>query len=235
MLLSGGMFVRKVQRVEIVPVFLNLRTFGNFETQVGEYRRHLLNNLAHRMNCTGSAGSSRERDVQALLLQALLKCQIRQFGFPCCNGGGYFVLGCVERRGNFPAFLWREFSKFAEALANFAGFLAECGQARRLKRGFGPRIGNSVEEPCFDFVQRFHPGQLLHRCLRDHQGNAGLNFPQFRPIGAGAALKRALCSVKRCLDLLNHGTECLGIIDRDLSQHLSIKIDFREVHSVDEP
>ena len=70
------MVLRHVERGEIIPLGLDLRTFGDREAQVGEDFRELVHHLADRMNRAADDVRRGQREVDALRRQLALQLGI---------------------------------------------------------------------------------------------------------------------------------------------------------------
>ncbi len=82
--LTGRMVRRDVQRVEIIPVILDLRTLGHLEPHIGENGGYFLGHLGHRMNGALGTGARWQGHIQPFAAQAFIQCSI---GKACLFGG----------------------------------------------------------------------------------------------------------------------------------------------------
>ena len=57
---------RHIQRIEIMELVFNIRSFGNFKTHFAENRRNFFINFADRMNAPLLFGTNRQRYVNSL-------------------------------------------------------------------------------------------------------------------------------------------------------------------------
>ena len=64
--LTGRMVGRHIQRIEIMELVFNIRSFGNFKTHFAENRRNFFINFADRMNAPLLFGTNRQRYVNSL-------------------------------------------------------------------------------------------------------------------------------------------------------------------------
>ncbi len=69
-----GVVAGDVQRVEIVPVTVDLRTFGNRKAHIGKNRRDLFGDLADRVDRALSAAPTGQCDVKPFAAQPFIKC-----------------------------------------------------------------------------------------------------------------------------------------------------------------
>ncbi len=73
---------RDVERAEIVPVALDVRSFGDGEAHGAEDRRDLLHRAADRMDQAGGARARRQRGIEPLGGEAGVECGRFQRGAP---------------------------------------------------------------------------------------------------------------------------------------------------------
>ena len=137
----------KVQLGEIVIVGLDVGTFGDGKSHVGEDRVDLFEDLAERMNpaLLGGCLAQRQRDVDGL------------GGKPCVEGGGFqhvaargqrlrdLVLGQIDRRALGLAFVRRHFAERRQQRRDRA-LLAERCDAHGFQCGLVARGGDLAED-----------------------------------------------------------------------------------------
>ena len=100
--LPGGVFGRNVERREVVKVVLDVRTFGDGETHVGENRNDLVDDLRHRVYAALRLGAGRQRDVNTLRFQLFRQGGVLKRVAARLDGRCDLVLERVERRAARP-------------------------------------------------------------------------------------------------------------------------------------
>ena len=91
------MLGRNVQRGEIVPVVLDVRTFGDGEAHLAEDRGQLVDRLADRVDAAVGQRSRRQRDVDPLARESRVEFGFREHGAAGGEQAGDLVLGNIER------------------------------------------------------------------------------------------------------------------------------------------
>ncbi len=150
-LLARGVVRGDVQRVEVVPIVLDLRALGDGEAHVGEDRGDLLGDLADRVDGPRRAGPRGQGHVEPFGLEALVEGGVAQRLFLCGEGGVDLVLQRVELRTHDLAFLGRHLAELAHFQRHFA-LLADGGDADLFERGFIRRSRDRVQVLQSDLV-----------------------------------------------------------------------------------
>ena len=102
MLLPRRMIGRDVQRREIMKIILNMRTFGDTETQCPENRDDLVDGLADRVNPPRRGPRDRQRHVNPFLRQATVEFSIAQMLRSRFKRGLNLVPNGIDRRPGGP-------------------------------------------------------------------------------------------------------------------------------------
>ena len=126
----------KIQLGEIVVVGLDVRTFGDRETHVGEDRVDLFEHLAQRMNaaCFGRRLAQRQRDVDRSRGQPRIERRRLQDVAARGQRLGDLVLGEIDRRTLRLALVRRHLAERRQQCGDRA-FLAERADTHRFERG----------------------------------------------------------------------------------------------------
>ncbi len=143
-LTAGGVLGRDVERVEIVPVALDLRAFGDREAHIGEDSGDLLGDLAHGVDRTLRHRAGGQRDVEGLGGEAGLEGGVGEPGAGLGEGGVQVVLQGVERRAGGLALLRGHPAELAHHQRDLA-LLAERGKPHLLDGGLVARRGDGCE------------------------------------------------------------------------------------------
>lgn len=133
-----------VQRVEIIPIRVDLRPFGDGKAHLGQDRGHLFRHLTDRVNGALTHATRRQRHVQPFRPQAFVQRGIAQRGLLGGKGRVDLVLQRIQRRPGDLPLLGRHLAKLAHFQRHFA-FFAHGRQADLLQRGFVAGIGNQVQ------------------------------------------------------------------------------------------
>src|SRR4051812_21145434 len=96
-----------VQRGEVVPVGLDLRTVGDFEADRAPDLLDALPGANHRVDAAAAAAAPGQRDVERLLGEPRVQLRIRKLAAARLERAFYSALGLVESRPEIPALLRR--------------------------------------------------------------------------------------------------------------------------------
>ncbi len=157
MLLPGGVFRRDVQRVEVVPVGLDLRTFGHRESHIGEDRGDFLRDLRHRMDSPLPPGPPRQRHVEPLGLQPLVQCRIAEGRLLRAQRGVDLILQPVERSPRRLPHRRLHLPQLAHLQRNLA-LLAKGRHAQLFQRGLVGRGADAGQVARLEGIQSVHRG-----------------------------------------------------------------------------
>ncbi len=149
-----------VQRVEIVPVGLDVRAFGDGKAHLGEDRRQLVRDLADRMDRALRRRAGRERDVQPLGAQPLVERRVGQRRLARRDGGVDLVLQRVEGGAGGLALVGRHAAELAHHQRDLA-LLAQRRDAHRLDRRLVGGVGDLPKVPLPDRLRIVHPSSRL--------------------------------------------------------------------------
>ena len=146
--LAGRMALGEIQFGEVVVVGLDIGTFGDGESHVGEDRGEFVHHLAERMNAAllGGGLAQRQRDVDGLGGQP----RVERCGFQDVAARGQRlgdgILGEIDRRTLGLAFVRRHLAERREQRGDRA-LLAERCDAHRFDGGFvagGGDVGENL-------------------------------------------------------------------------------------------
>ena len=157
---AGRVLGGNVQRVEIVPVAVNLRPLGHREPHIGEDRGQFVRDLADRVNGPLRRRAGGQRHIQPFGFQPLFQCCIGQRGLASADRRVDLVFQRVEGRARLLAFFRRHLAKLAHHQGDFA-LLAESRHAHGLDRGLIRRRRHLFEIFRPDGPEILH-GALLH-------------------------------------------------------------------------
>ena len=179
LLVARGVVGGRVQRVEAMPLGLDVRPVGERETHPAENCRRAIQKLRNRMQ--RSFSSKRSRSARQRHIHAGERSLVRireQRGFACIERGGDDVAHIIEQFADARFVL---FGKILHPLAERreSALLAEKFHTREIERGF---IGGGCN--CGDgFV-----AELVKLCV--HVKKRALSLPQ----GTGKGTKSFCCS-----------------------------------------
>ena len=146
-----------VERVEIVPVALDLRPLGHGKPHIGEDRGHLFRHLRHGVDRAARPVARRQRHIEPFRGQPRIESGVFQRHLLCRQRRIDLVLQRVQfRPGDLP-FLGRHAPKLTHLEADFA-LLSHGLQPQRLERRFIRGIGNGGQ---VFFAQIVHRDTLL--------------------------------------------------------------------------
>ena len=143
-LLARGVLGRDVQGVKVVPIALDLGTFGHGKAHVGENRGDLFGHLADGVDRALTARTHRQRNVQPFAAQAFLKRGIGQSGLFTGKRAVDLVLERVEGGTCHLTFLRGHLAQLAHLQADLALF-ADGLQAQLFQRAFVGGVGDGVD------------------------------------------------------------------------------------------
>ena len=130
-----GVVAGDVQRVEVIPIGVDARTFGDRKPQLGEDRGHFLGHLADGVDRALTRRARGQCHVQPFAAQTFIKGRIPKCCFLRGNGGVDLVLERVQRGADCLAFFGRHTAQLAHLQGDFALF-THGGQTDVLQRGF---------------------------------------------------------------------------------------------------
>ena len=153
-LLPGRMVRRDVEGVEVVEVVLDLRALGHGEAHVGEDRRDLFRDLAHRVDRAQPPAAGGQRHVEPFAAQPLLERGIGERGLLRGQRRVDLVLQRVELWAHDLPLFRRHLAQLAHLERHFA-LLAHRLQADVLERGLVGGPGHQIQ---IFLPQIVHPG-----------------------------------------------------------------------------
>ena len=118
--LPGGMLRRDVERLEIVPVVLDVRALGDGKAHVGEDRDDLLGGLADRMDAALGARAGRQGDVDPLGVQPRVERPLGQERAAGRQRRLDLLLERVERLAGLAPLLGRQRAQLLDQLGDAA-------------------------------------------------------------------------------------------------------------------
>ena len=153
----------KVQLGEVVIVGLDVRTFGDRESHIGEDRGEFVDHLADRMDAAGfgRALAHRQRDVDALGVEALIERGILQRVAARSERGVDRILQTVDRGALGLALVRRHGAERLEQRRHRAA-LAERGDAHGFERGFVGSCGDVCQDRLLQRLDVGHDKLVLH-------------------------------------------------------------------------
>ena len=180
---AGGMALGEIELGEVVVVGLDVGSFGDGKTHVGENRGQLVHHLADGMDASDLRRrlGHRQCHVQRLGVEALIERQLFQRVSACGNRSGDAIFETVDTR---PLLLARFGGHRAERLQE-RGYRAVAAQ-RRNPHGFERRF---IRRVC-DGGQEFglERAQVVHGCPQLRQrsvlGSSGLTKGRPSPCAA---------------------------------------------------
>ena len=148
--LARRMAFREIQLGEVVVVGLDVGTFGDRESHVGEDRGQLVPDLAQRMDAAGLSRriAQRQGDVDGLGRKPRIERRRFQHVAPRGERLGDLVLGLVDRGALRLALVRRHLAERRKQGRDRA-LLAEGGDAHGFERGFVAGGGDLVEDGLF--------------------------------------------------------------------------------------
>ena len=226
-LLPRGMLGRDVERVEVVPVALDLRAFGHRKAHVGEDGGQLVHDLRDRVQRARAArpGPRRQRHVEPFLRQPRVERRVAERGLLRAERRVDLVAEPVQRGAARLPLLGRHPAQLAHPKADLA-LLPERRQPHPLERALVGSTRDVGEIPLPQRVRPVHPGVSLTR-RRASFGRSGTQAgrpPQ--PASGGGGKRRA--------GLGDDGLEGRGLVDREVGKHLAVHLDPRQRQRVDE-
>ncbi len=155
------MAFREIQLCKIVIVGLDVWSFGDRKSHVGEDRGDLVHHLAERVDSArfGEGLAQRQGDVDGLGGKPCVECCRFQNVAPRGQGLRNRVPGKIDRRTLRLAFVRRHFAERCEQRGDRA-LLAERGDAHGFKGGFVACGGDLAKDLGFEFSEVGHGNPL---------------------------------------------------------------------------
>ena len=150
------MVLRAVERGEVEPVVLDLRTVGDLEADRAPDLLDALPGADHRMDAAAAAAAAGQRDVERLLGEARGELGVRQLAAPRLERRLDLLLGGVELLRPRPCAAPREPTSASTASAVSSPRLAEVARLRVLERRGIARRAEVGERPRDDAVEVLH-------------------------------------------------------------------------------
>ena len=223
-----------VQRVEVVPIGLNLRPFGHGEAHIGENRGDFFGDLADRMDRALPPVSRRQGHVEPFALQPLVQSCIAQRRLFRSQSAVHLVFQRIQRRAGHLPLLGCHLTQFAHLQADLA-LLAQRGHPHLFKGRLIRRPRNALKPTAPQRVQPVHlrspypfgcqlsqHPSITSRAPKPENEKAPL--PDQPATGPKALLRRTR-RLERGLGLGHNGPKRLGFMHGQIGQNLTVHFD----------
>src|SRR4051812_2676087 len=214
------MILGLIERGEVVPIGLDLRTIGDIEADRAKNRLDALPGAHDRMDPAAAALAPRQRDIQRFLCKACVEFAIGE-RLPARNQRGFdLVLSLVDTPPRCRPLLDREFAEPLHLLADGAG-LAEIAGLDLLELRRRRRSGECARGLVYQLSKRVHRSLCSPKVGKQtSQGwqtkkEASASFFIFV---AGSGAEAGLCLI---CDFCERGL----IEHRQIGEHLAIEVD----------
>ena len=139
-----GVVAGDVQRVEVIEIGVDLRTFGNGEPHVGKDRRDLFDHLTDRVDRANARITGRQRHVQPFGFQTFVQRRIAQRLFLGGQGCVDLVLQRVQLGAHDLTLFRRHLAQLAHFQADLA-FFANCLHTQIFQRCFIASVRDQID------------------------------------------------------------------------------------------